>query len=78
MSTLMSSFLQVPEAPAGQLDLPAGGALRAPPVGRSMRSAGAAGTPNIIKFTSLFKFHEILTVLLDHYFLGLDFGLVKA
>ncbi len=34
-----------PVAPADQIGLPAGEALRTPPAGRSMWPAGAAGTP---------------------------------
>ena len=38
--TLTSSILGVPAAPAGQVDLPAGGALRAPPARRPMFCRG--------------------------------------
>ncbi len=38
---------RVPAAPAGQVDLPAGGAVRAPPAPRLICPAGAAGTPKI-------------------------------
>ncbi len=40
--TLISSILGFPAAAAGQIDLPAGRALRAPPVGRSICPAGGA------------------------------------
>ena len=55
---LISSMLGVPAAPAGQVDLPAGGARsapRAPPVGRSIWPAGAAGIPKIDEIKFYFK-----------------------
>ncbi len=54
-STFISSILGVPVAPAGKIDLPAGGALRAPPVGRPISPAGAAGTLNIDEIKVEFK-----------------------
>ncbi len=43
-------MFRAPAASAGQIYLPAGGALRTPPAGRSACPAGAAATPNIDQF----------------------------
>ncbi len=58
--------LGFPAAPAGQIDLPAGGARSASPAGRSvsLTSPGAAGTPNIDKMTVDFKINSKLNIFL--------------
>ncbi len=41
--------------PAGEVDRPTGGALRAPPAGRPICTAGAAGTPKTNKIEAKFE-----------------------